>query len=644
MSSCEELLEVFRDLDLKKDGTISQKELFFVLRTLSGQDLESVENEVTVLIDAAQANLQGRVLYDKLVKWLLQAPDPSPMARQGHQVLAGTKAEKGAAVPRRSQLSNAEVKNLKVIRGAEQDPLLGHVFRGVSVNHICTDVIQRMQEVGLARESKVYEIEAPVIRSMSADVKCPRDGEMGSAYVDAIQGVENAGMASFMLSYTWGYQVGDIADTLAAHCKANNLNQLATYTWICCLCINQHRVKASQAKGETVPFEHFQSAFGERVAGIGHLVCMMAPWREPLYIRRVWCDFEMFTAVTLGEDVCKISVVMQPGEVKDFNQSLLDGDGLKDVWGVFGKLAVEDAQASIKDDATNIFHMIENGPGFHRLNTVVCQHLRSWIVATSQRHIQALIEDDSTDPSRIASLCRKVGNFQRKLGQPELALQLYSQAQELQAKCSDLDAEEGAALWRSIGAVKGNMKDSEGQMQSYEEARQLLLASGKLESREGALVFDHMGDAMSRGGDLDSASKYFKEAQSVYKKIGQLETPDGAYLLKSIGEVDLKRGEIDGALAALNEARRIFQTNNMENSPDGALVLKVLGDVAVQQQKPGEALELYEAAKKIREKTGTLQTNAGKSLLEAMIGSAEKKDELKPASQSQSCESQYDYA
>jgi hypothetical protein len=45
-----------------------------------------------------------------------------------------------------------------------------------------------------------------------------------------------------MLSYTWGYTFGAIGSALMAFCKKHGLDPRMTHVWICCMCINQHRV------------------------------------------------------------------------------------------------------------------------------------------------------------------------------------------------------------------------------------------------------------------------------------------------------------------------------------------------------------------------------------------------------------------
>ena len=65
-------------------------------------------------------------------------------------------------------------------------------------------------------------------------------------------------------NYRSGYAVGDIASALADHCAEQGKEPEATFAWICCLCINQHRVDEARAQGVDVPFETFRMEFESR--------------------------------------------------------------------------------------------------------------------------------------------------------------------------------------------------------------------------------------------------------------------------------------------------------------------------------------------------------------------------------------------
>lgn len=51
-----------------------------------------------------------------------------------------------------------------------------------------------------------------------------------------------------------------------------------------CVC---SRVQEAKAQGLVVPFETFREEFVSRVTSIGHLLAMMAPWDNPVYVTRV---------------------------------------------------------------------------------------------------------------------------------------------------------------------------------------------------------------------------------------------------------------------------------------------------------------------------------------------------------------------
>ena len=101
-------------------------------------------------------------------------------------------------------------------------------------------------------DSKIYEIEPLIIRPRGKGIVCPRDKRPGCAYVDAIAKTHPAmvGPSNRMLSYTWGYAVGDVVRSLKDYCTEEGLEPATTYIWICCLCINQHRVRELTAKGK----------------------------------------------------------------------------------------------------------------------------------------------------------------------------------------------------------------------------------------------------------------------------------------------------------------------------------------------------------------------------------------------------------
>lgn len=132
---------------------------------------------------------------------------------------------------------------------------------------IVLDLPQTTQR-GLSKESTINDLEK-VVRAHSASTTCPRDSCLGSAFVDSVLGESNVGAATHMLSYTWAYAIGEIAESLQEWSKSYLLDPKRSYIWMCWACVNQHRVQDMRQRGEFVPFEEFRSVFEGRVRSIG---------------------------------------------------------------------------------------------------------------------------------------------------------------------------------------------------------------------------------------------------------------------------------------------------------------------------------------------------------------------------------------
>ena len=159
---------------------------------------------------------------------------------------------------------------------------------GVSVYCLKITLLKDVEDAGLEANATVYDIEDlrekekfGVIRRKGANIICPGDKAIGAAYVDRLEGIDNVGPTNRMLSYVWGYTVGDIIDSLETYCHQTGLNPKRTYIWICCLCNTQHRFK------DEVPFKILYDNFKDKVVGVGHILAMMAPWNKPKYLERV---------------------------------------------------------------------------------------------------------------------------------------------------------------------------------------------------------------------------------------------------------------------------------------------------------------------------------------------------------------------
>ena len=159
------------------------------------------------------------------------------------------------------------------------------------------------------------------------------------------------GPASFMLSYSWSYSVIDVIDSLKQFCSRHGLEPKCTYFWVDFLCVNQHRIEEKKSKGEVVSLDILRKTFRSQIEGTGKVLAIMTPWDCPHYPTRVWCVFEMFTAISLG-DACEVFVTMPPHQEKCILKELTTGnDGVMRVWQMLSNIRVQDAKASFDSES-----------------------------------------------------------------------------------------------------------------------------------------------------------------------------------------------------------------------------------------------------------------------------------------------------
>eukprot|EP00435_Cladocopium_sp_Y103_P072937 s246_g41.t2 len=331
-------------------------------------------------------------------------------------------------------------------------------LHGVSCHHLKNDLMDCIRSHGQELSSvSVHGIE-PLIRARGQDVMCPKTGKLGSSYVDALQGEDHVGMSNFML-------ITDIVTSLVHHCQNWGREELRTYFWICCFCINQHRVKEAQDQGVNVPFEEFREAFELRVRGVGHVLALMAPWDQPVYVSRVWCVFEVFTAV--NDAHCELTVILPPKEMDRFCLSISRGALDRYLWSSLEQLDVQTAEASVAADKDNILRIVAQGVGFDYLNQMVRQQLLRWLAESASREALQQFSTGDLFGDTAAEIGAQISGFLHRLGHYEKAHQLLTKATCLQPKngestmpaelirkkaraAASSDSEEKANLLRSL--------------------------------------------------------------------------------------------------------------------------------------------------------------------------------------------------
>ena len=222
-------------------------------------------------------------------------------------------------------------------------------------------------------QASIWHMVHAYAKPASENTACPRDGRMGSAYVDTLVDEADVGRATALLSYSWGYKVAEVSAALSSWAGRTSRSLTHTYIWICSLCLNQYRLGV----GESATPEDLAAEFGDRVIAIGRILPLLEPWDDPGYVKRAWCLFELYTAIRLHREV-DVDIILSPKQAQAFRAAMVS-KGYSVVDGALQQIHAESATASVKADLEAIRDLIRGYPGgFETLNETVKQRLQQW--------------------------------------------------------------------------------------------------------------------------------------------------------------------------------------------------------------------------------------------------------------------------
>lgn len=487
----------------------------------------------------------------------------------------------------------------------KQEP--SYVVKGVSVHYLKHDFLFEIHEAGLDQDAKIYDLEDlskeshGLIRKKGKGVTCPRDGRIGAAYVDCLEGEDNVGPANLMLSYGWANTVDTITSTLHDHCISKNLNPKHTYVWICCLCNNQHRVAERKRMGIEVSFDEFQRIFYHQVISIGNVLCLMSPWNNPIYLSRCWCLFELFSAYE--SDHVNIVIAMPPSEKNEMVNALNKREGVNTLFDVLSNTSVERATASEESDRVRIMSMIESGPGFPMFNQKINALLRDWM----NHSIMEIVEQEESkvqdvrQAAQFGMLCTYVGNVLYRYREMKEALVLNKKAMAIHGMIYGPKHPYTAASMSNYGLILKDNGDLDEAMDTFENVKQIHESTLGPDHLNTAISLNNIALCLSDKREFDKALNYFLQCLDIYEaKLGNHSNTAGAH--SNCGYVLLKQGKLDEALVHFEKSLAIRLALFQEHHPDVADSYHTLGLAYRQKGDLNKALDYHTKCLSIEEK------------------------------------------
>eukprot|EP00555_Chaetoceros_dichaeta_P015442 CAMPEP_0198275746 /NCGR_PEP_ID=MMETSP1447-20131203/64940_1 /TAXON_ID=420782 /ORGANISM="Chaetoceros dichaeta, Strain CCMP1751" /LENGTH=509 /DNA_ID=CAMNT_0043970641 /DNA_START=48 /DNA_END=1577 /DNA_ORIENTATION=- len=466
---------------------------------------------------------------------------------------------------------------------------------GVSVYCLRNTLLQDVQNAGLDKSATVYDIEDlrqkekekfGVIRRKGASAICPRDNEIGAAYVDCLEGVDNVGPANRMLSYVWGYTIGDIIDSLETYCHQTGNNTKRTYIWICCLCNNQHRFQ------DEVPFNTLYENFRGKVVGVGHILAMMAPWNEPLYLTRVWCIFEMHTANSAGD--VEVEIIMPPKERDNMLEGLRTYDNL--VKALMGT-QIEKAEASVASDKENIMELVNNTAGGgsalnNNVNTLLRSCYKNMMLAAVDNY-SVLNNDDISSDLKFARLCYDVGRVMKETNDYDKAIELYEKALAVREEVLGKEHTSTAATYNNIAMVMKKQGDLDEALKMHHKCLAVKEKVLGEEHTSTANTYNNIAMVMKQQGDIDGALKMYHKCLVVREKVLGEEHTSTATTYGTIASAMKEKGDIDGALKMYHKCLAVEEKVLGEEHTSTSITYWNVGRILQDKGDIDAALEMF---------------------------------------------------
>lgn len=229
------------------------------------------------------------------------------------------------------------------------------------------------------------------------NIECPRDEKLGCALVDAMDSAFT-GPITHYLSWTYDSHVVQFVSGITLwfeNSGAAKFQDDEVFIWCCMFCNNQYRIIRQPATSEMR--DYLLEAFNERLEYVrdnprASMIVLLETWKDPVYIKRIWCLWEIFMAKHLG---VTMEFALAKDEVQHFRSAL--HAGYAQIPQAVESIDVTLAEAYDPEDRRAILEQIERSIGCAAVNDVIKTFLIGWFADEFKKLLEG--KDSSRDGS-----------------------------------------------------------------------------------------------------------------------------------------------------------------------------------------------------------------------------------------------------
>ena len=178
------------------------------------------------------------------------------------------------------------------------------------------------------------------------------------------------GIATVFISHAWMYLFLDVMDALQQYFLSNP----DIVIWFDLFSVNQHI-------NVDLDFAWWSHSFKSAIRDFGRTVMVLAPWHDPVPLRRGWCLFEIYSTIVTQSN---FEVAMTETSRGAFLRDIIS-DPRGSINKMLATIDVAKSECFKPEDRERIFEIVRSEVGVSEINSMIFELMRTWVTETTER-------------------------------------------------------------------------------------------------------------------------------------------------------------------------------------------------------------------------------------------------------------------
>ncbi len=393
---------------------------------------------------------------------------------------------------------------------------------------------------------------------------------------------EFVGRPTAFISHAWDYRFLEVLEALTSYFA----DEEDVIIWFDIFSNNQHKTASFE-------FEWWCDTFKDAILSFGRTVMVLAPWNDPLPLRRAWCIWELYCTIEgkRSDLKCRFDVAMSPASIEQFVADV-DADPANVTNKMLATIDTARSECSKAEDRERIHDAIRRTVGFNELNREIFEIMRGWVISKYEARYKAL--QGVCEPqtriicmNNLASLFYNQGEFGKSLPLFEECLTMTK------AVLGDNHPDTLTSMNNLAGLYK-NLGEFGKSLQLYEEClRRMNVALGE-DHPDTLSSMSNLANLYSTQGEYARALLLTEECLRKRKVVLGENHPGTLSSMNVLGILYSDRGEYGNALPYFEDCLRMRKVVLGENHPDTLISVNNLANLYSNQGEYAKALPLLE--------------------------------------------------